>query len=348
MAKKASDNAQYRTILTDIAKKNFAPVYILMGEEPYYIDAIAKALEANVVEEENRDFDSMVFYGADTDISSVVATARRLPVMSERQLVILKESQSMQNAKMQLEKLTSYAEKPNLQTVLVVTYKGEALKSTSKLIKAVTASGGVVFKSAMVRDYQLSGPVKDYCASKRISIDDKAVSLLCEYIGNPLSKLFGEIDKLIVGLGSQVSRITADDIERNIGISKDFNNFELVKAVASKNYNMAMRIATYFQDNPKQNPVIVTVATLFKFFAQLTEVEFMADKSDQAMMQALDIKNIYALTDIKTAMRNYNARQSVNAIHALRELDCKIKGIDSFQNEHELLKEFLFTIFTLK
>lgn len=347
MAKKATDTVSYRSILTDISRKKFASVYILMGEEPYYLDSLTETLEREVIDEADKDFNCRIFYGADADISAVVASCRQLPVMSPKQLVVLKESQSLQNAKMQLEKLAPYVENPNPQTVFVVVYKGEALKSTSKLIKGATVGGGVVFKSNLVRDYQLAGPVRDYCASKKVSIDEKAVTLLCEYIGNPLSKLFGEIDKLIVSTGGS-ARITSEDIEKNIGISKDFNNFELVKAIANRNYPMAMRIVEYFQNNPKQNPVVVTVATLYKFFSQITEVLFMSDRTDNAMMRALDVKSVYALTDIKAGLRMYNARQAVNIIHALRDLDCRVKGIDSFQNEHELLKEMIFTIFTTR
>lgn len=347
MAKKsAASTTTYRQILNDISQGKFAPVYILMGEESYYIDLIASEIEKHVLPDEDRDFNSFVYYGADANIVTVQSSARQLPVMSDRIFVALKEAQTLQFAKITLDKLSSYISKPNPQTVLLITYKGDNLNATSEIIKAATKSGAVVFRSPEIKDYQLAAPVMDYCLSKKISIEDRAVDLLCQYIGTPLSKLFGEIDKLIVALGPNATRITTKDIEENIGISKDFNNFELISAISRKDYPAAMRIIYYFKSNPAKNPTILTTSLLFKFFSQLTVVSFESDKSDKNLMAVLGIKTPYALRDIKTGMRNYNARQVVNIIHAIREFDCKSKGINSFQNEYDLLQQLIFTIFT--
>lgn len=345
MAKKSS-GPSFREIMTDIKKGKFAPVYLLMGEEDYYIDQLTRALVGNVVDEIDRDFNSITFYGADSDIGSVIGSAQQFPVMAERQLVMLKEAQTMTQAKHQLDKLASYVSRPNPSTVLVVTYKGESLAATSALMKAAARSECVVFKSEKLRDYQLSGPIMDYCASKGLGIDDKAVSLLCDYIGNPLSKLFGEIDKLIVACGNGVKRISPDLIEKNIGISKDFNTFELVKAVGMKDYPKSIMIVEYFSRNPKQNPGVMIVASLFNFFSKLFVAAVTRDKSDASLMDALDLKSPYALKDYRAGLQHYNARMALAAIHAIREHDCKSKGIGSTQNEYELLKELIFKFFT--
>jgi len=302
MAKK-STGPSFREVMTSIKKGQFAPVYLLMGEEAYYIDELTRALENNVVDEENRDFNSIVYYGADADIGSIIASAQQYPVMSERQLVLLKEAQTMDKAKSQLDKLASYVVRPNETTGLGVGYKGDSLSATSQLMKSLKDSSAVVFRSEKLKDYQLPGPITDYCASKGFGIDDKAVSLLCDYIGNPLSKLFGEIDKSI-------------------------------------------RIVDYFSKNPKQNPGVMIVATLFGFFSKLFIATVTKDKSDASLQAALDLKSSYGLKEYRTALQYYNARMALAAIHSLREYDAQSKGIGSMQNEYELLKELIFKIFT--
>ena len=345
MAKK-STGPTFREVMTSIKKHQFSPVYILMGEEAYYIDELTRALENNVISEDDRDFNSIVYYGADSDIGSVIASAQQYPVMSDRQLVILKEAQTMTNAKSQLDKLASYVARPNQTTVLVVVYKGEGLSATSQLLKTAKEAECVVFRSDKLRDYQLAGPIMDYCASKGVGIDDKAISLLCDYIGNPLSKLFGEIDKLIVAVGKDMKRITPELIEKNIGISKDFNTFELVKALSRKDYLKSMMIVDYFSKNPKQNPGVMIVATLFSYFSKLFIATVTRDKSDASLMTALELKSTYAVKDYRDGLQYYNAKMALGAIHALREYDAQSKGIGSTQNEYELLKELIFKIFT--
>lgn len=345
MAKKQS-GPTFREIMTTIRKKIFSPVYILMGDEPFYLDQIAKALEDNVVEEADRDFNAITFYGADANIADVIASAQQYPVMAERQIVMLKEAQTMSHAKTQLDKLASYVSHPNRQTVLVIIYKGDSLSATSPLMKKTKDADCIVFKSDKLRDYQLAGPIKDYCQTKGYGIDDKAVQLLSDYIGNPLSKLFGEIDKLMLAADKDIKRISPELIERNIGISKDFNTFELVKALARKDYPKCMMIVEYFSKNPKQNPGVVTVATIFGFFSKLFIATVTRDKSDASLMAALELKSQYALTDYRDGLKCYNARQALAAIHAIREYDCQSKGIGSTQNEFELLKELIFKIFT--
>lgn len=347
MAKKADNSLGFRDIMTAVKKGNFAPIYILQGEEAYYLDQIATSIENLAIDEADRDFNLQIMYGADIkDIEDIAAGARQFPMMSDRRVVIAKELQSMAGIKSEIDKLESYFKKPSPTTVLVLVYKGETFISAD-LKKAIVKSGGIIFNSPKIRDYQLGGPIKDYCASKKIGIDDKALEMLVEFVGNDLSKLFGEIDKLIVASSGKVNRISPELIEKNIGISKDFNNFELSNALCARDYGKALKIVEFFRRNPKQNPTVVTTATLYNFFAKLVIANFLRDKSDASLMAALDIKNAYALSGIRQGMANYNARQSVSVIDFLLEFDCKSKGVESFGNEFDLLQELVFKIATV-
>ncbi|MCH5225185.1 MAG: DNA polymerase III subunit delta [Muribaculaceae bacterium] len=346
MAKKSAA-AGYRDVITEIRKGNYAPVYLLMGEEDYYIDLIAEALENRVVAEDEKDFNSATFYGADTDVKQVISRAQQFPLMSDRQLVMLKEAQAMEKAKTKLETLTSYVNHANPTTVLLITFKGEGLAATSKLVKAISNNGGIVFKSERLKDYQLGTPLAEYCKDKGVRIDDKSINLLCEYIGSPLSKLFGEVDKLAVASGASKT-ITPELIEAIIGISKEYNSFELVKTLSLRDYPGSMRIIEHFSRNPKQNPGVVVVATLFNYFSRLFIASIARDKSDQSLMDELDLKSSWALTDYKNGIRNYKAATIDSIIHAIRDLDVMSKGVGSTQNEYDLLKELIFKIFTFR
>lgn len=346
MAKKAA-SAGFRELIGDINRGNYAPVYLLMGDEDYYIDRLVEALEDAVVPEDEKDFNSATFYGADTDVRQVISRAQQFPLMSERQLVMLKEAQAMERAKSKLELLVPYVRHANDTTVLVITFKGDTIPATSQLVKAIQSEGGVIFKSERLRDYQLNGPLLDYCQDKKVKIDNKSIELLCEYIGSPLSKLFGEVDKLIVAAGPNGS-ITPDLIESVIGISKEYNSFELIKKLSVRDYPGSMRIVDHFGKNPKQNPGVVIVATLFNYFSKLFIAAIAKDKSDAALMNDLDLKTSYALTDYKNGLKNYKAGAIDGIIHAIRAQDVMSKGVGSTQNEYDLLKELIFKIFTLR
>lgn len=334
-----------REIISDIKKKQAKPVYILMGEEVYYLDLLVENFEAYGIDEADKDFNFNVFFGNDADLDVVIATAQQFPVMAPRKIVILKEAQSMQQAKANLEKLAPYVAHPNPNTIFVVVYKGDNLNATSQLVKNASGSqAAVVFKSEKVRDWQLPGHIKDYCSMRKVTIEEKAVNLLCEYIGLPLSKLVGEINKLILILGPN-ARITCDAIETNIGISKDYNNFELCKAMSEKDYVKAMKIITYFENNPKSNPTVMVTSALFNTFSRLVIAHYLPDKSDSSLSTALGLKSAPAIRELRAGLARYNPRQAVNAIHHIREFDCKSKGINSYQNEFELLKELVFKIF---
>ena len=304
-------------------------------------------LEATVVPEDEKDFNSATYYGADVDVRQVISRAQQFPLMSDRQLVILKEAQAMDRAKSKLELFTPYVKHANDTTVLVITFKGDSLGASSQLVKNIQNEGGVVFKSERLKDYQLAGPLSDYCREKRVRIDDKSLNLLCEYIGSPLSKLFGEVDKLIVAAGNE-GAISPELIEAVIGISKEYNSFELVKTISIRDYVRSMRIIDHFARNPKQNPGVMVIATLFNYFSKLFIAAIARDKSDASLMQELDLKSSYALTDYKNGLRNYKAGAIDGIIHAIRNHDVMSKGVGSSQNEYDLLKELIFKIFTLR
>ena len=346
MAKKTA-SPTYRELINQIRKGDYVPVYLLMGEEDYYIDRAVEALEESVVAEDERDFNAATYYGADSDVKDVIARAQQYPLMSDRQLVMLKEAQAMEKAKTNLEKIASYVNHLNPLTVLVISFKGDSLAASSDLVKSIQANGGIVFKSDRPKDYQLMGPLADYCKEKNVKIDEKSMALLCEYIGSPLSKLFGEVDKLIVSAGSNAT-ITPELVEAIIGISKEFNSFELIRHLSVKNFPKAMQIIEYFSRNPKQNPGVMVVATLFNYFSKLFIASISKDKTDAGLMQELELKNSFSLKDYKEGLRYYRAGAIDGIIHAIRSQDTMSKGIGSTQNEYDLLKELIFKIFTIR
>lgn len=340
--------SDFRSIISDIKKKKFAPVYILMGEEPYYLDQITDALELAVVSEEDKDFDQSLMYGADFEPESVMEAAGRFPMMSPLQLVVFKEAQAMQRAKSQLDKFAPYVSRPNPSTVLAIVFKGEKLAASSAILKAAKKNPDVVvFDSPKVRDYHLGGIIKDYCRAQGVSIEEKAIELLAANVGSSLSKLFSEIEKLRIVTKGDDKKITADMVHDHIGISKDFNNFELISALSRRDYFQAINIVKHFEVNPKANPAIVTGATIFTFFQRLVLAAFSRDKSDQGLMMALQLKTPYALREIRTGLAHYNASQLVNAIHLIRSFDTRSKGIGTTQKEFPLLLELVCALTTL-
>lgn len=344
-AKTTVNGPSFTQIITDIRKRKYAPLYLLGGPEAYFIDRITDLLQQTVISEEARDFDMTVLYGADADAVSVLNEARRFPMMSEKQLVILREAQSMRDAKNQLEKLAPYAASPSQTSVVVVAFKGDGFKPSSALVKNAVKGGAVVFDSQKPKDWQLEKYVEDYCKECRVGIDRASTSLLVNSIGNNLTRLFSEVDKLVIS--AQGDSITPELIERNIGISKDFNNFELVAAISQRNYPKASQIIRYFESNPKSNPTIVTATVLFNFFSNLLLAHYAPDRSEKGLMTQLRFHSPYQLTDINRALPLYGAGNCIRIIHALREFDCRSKGIGSVEKDYDLLKELIFKIFTL-
>jgi len=327
-------------ILQQLKTKTYSPVYFLMGEEPYYIDEITNYIAKNVLTEEEKAFNQTVLYGKDTDITNIILSARRYPMMAQHQVIIVKEAQNFK----EIEELAVYAENPLSSTILVINYKYKSLDKRKKLYKTITKNGGVLFESKKLYDNQVGTWLNSFLKTKGLSIDITANRVLIEYLGNDLSKIAHEIEKLRIALGSSAKTISLTDIERNIGISKEFNNFELIKAIFQKNVIKANQIIQSFGKNPKNNPIQVTTATIFGYFQKLMAYHYLPDKSKNAVASALKI-NPFFVTDYSTGARNYSARKVIQVISLLREYDMKSKGYKSNVTDNgELLKELIFKI----
>ncbi len=328
-----------KQIVSDIKNGTIKPIYFLFGEESYYIDAIASYIEKNLLAEEEKGFNQMVLYGKDVSIDDIVANAKRYPMMSERQVVIVKEAQHLVRT---IENLTPYVENPQTTTVLVVCYKYKKLDKRKKLYKAVQKAG-VLFESKKLYENQVSDWIRKNLQGRGYSISHKAAILLTEYLGTDLSRINNELEKLQLVLPKQ-SEITPADIEAHIGISKDYNNFELKKAIGERDVLKATRIINYFSQNPKDNPFVLTVTLLHSFFSQLLQYHGLKDHSPKSVASALRI-NPYFVGEFQTAARNYPMKKVSGIISALREMDLKGKGVGANVNSQaDLLKELLVKI----
>ncbi|MBT8238596.1 MAG: DNA polymerase III subunit delta [Croceitalea sp.] len=331
---------EVKNIINSIKNREFKPIYFLMGEEPYYIDRIAEYLADKVLDEAERGFNLMTIYGRDTSIDDIVSNAKRFPMMAEHQVVIVKEAQSLSRT---IEQLVKYVENPQPTTILVICYKYKKLDKRKKLYKAVRANG-VLFESKKLYDNQVADWIRRFTKGKGYSISPKSAALLVDYLGNDLSKINNEMEKLFLVIEKQ-TEITPAHIEKHIGISKDFNNFELKKAIGEKDALKASRIVNYFSQNPKENPFLVTISLLNNFFVQLLLYHGMADHSPRSVAQKLGI-NPYFVVEYQTAARNYSMKEISAIISNLRELDMKGKGVGSQNVPHsDLLKELLAAIF---
>lgn len=324
-------------ILSDLKNGKYAPVYLLMGEEPYYIDLISDYIEEHALDAASRDFDQIVVYGKDTTLREVIQTARRFPMFGERQVVIVKEAQHLGS----FDDLNYYLQQPQKSTILVFCYKYGSLDKRLKLLKEIEKTG-VLMESAKIRDYQVVGWITDYVRQHKLDIDSKAVALLAEYLGTDLSKIINELNKLIIGCGGKT--ITADLVESNVGISKDYNVFELQKALVKRDVLKANRIIRYFAANPKNNPLVMVLAQLFKFFSNLMIYHYLGDKQENSVAVALKISPFF-VRDYKEAAQSFNARRTMNAISYIREAAARQNGVDVYQMaDEDILKELIFKI----
>lgn len=328
----------FEQIIRDIKERKFKPIYLLMGDEPYYIDELTDLLTDTVLPEEERDFNQTVLYGMETDVASVITLARSFPMMSEYQLVVVKEAQKLAK----IDELEIYARNPLSTTILVLNYKDGAYDKRKKLSAAIEKNG-VIFESKKIPEYKIPAFVSSYIQSKGLSIDQKSSQMLSDYLGNDLSKLTNEIAKLFIAIPSGQKQITAELIEENIGISKDFNNFELLKAIIEKDIFKVNQIADYFEKNPKNNPLVMTMAILFNFFSNLMICYWAKNKTEQGIAAELGFRNPYQAKDYVIALRNYNAFKCMEIISLLRTYDAKSKGVDNNSTpDGQLLKELLF------
>jgi len=328
-----------REIVSEIKKGNPKPIYFLMGEEPYYIDAISNYIEKNVLSEEEKGFNQVVLYGRDVSVSDIVDNAKRYPMMAEKQVIIVKEAQDLSRT---IDQLEAYANQPQPTTILVICYKYKKLDKRKKIYKSI-AKNGVIFESKKLYDNQVPDWIRKVLAGKKYTISPKASQMLVEFLGTDLGKINNELEKLqlVIPKGSE---ITPKHIEDNIGISKDYNNFELRSAIGERNVLKANSIVHYFAQNPKDNPTVVTVSLLYNFFAQLLQYHAAPDKSKFAIAKVLGI-NPYFVKDYQIAAQKYPMKKVSQVISLLRESDLKSKGVGAVNiSQGDLLKELVFKI----
>lgn len=327
-------------IVNDIKAGNIKPIYFLMGEESYYIDKLSDYIEQNVLTEDEKGFNQTVLYGRDVAIEEIVSTAKRYPMMAERQVVIVKEAQDLSRT---IDKLESYVENPMPSTVLVFCYKYKTLDKRKKMTKLL-AKNGVVFESKKLYENQVGDWIKRILSGKSYSIEPKANAMLVEFLGTDLSKINNELEKLQIIL-PKGSTITPHHIEENIGFSKDFNVFELRKAIGDRNQLRAYTIADNFAQNPKDNPIVMTTSLVFSFFVQLLKYHGLKDKNPKNAATALGV-NPFFLKDYDVAIKNYPMRKVSQIVTSLREVDVKSKGVGANAlPQSDLLREMLFKIF---
>ena len=335
----AKQETSYEQILTDLRKKVYQPVYFLMGEEPYYIDFISDFIQNNVLNDSEKEFDQTILYGKDVDINTVINAAKRYPMMSPYQVLIVKEAQLIKD----WDNLVHYLSNPSKSTILVFCYKYGTPDKRKKWYQEVTKIA-TVYESVKLRDYEIGAWITKYCKSKNVAIDDKAVAMLSDFLGTDLSKLVNELDKLVLTKPADMQRITPDLVEKNIGISKDYNVFELQAALINRDVLKANRIIQYFSENKKANPMVLVLAQLFKFFSELMLYHYLPDKSQGAVASELKI-NPYFVKDYQKASQVYGAWKTMNIISFIRETDARYKGIDNpSTDEADLLVELIFKI----
>ncbi|GER60252.1 DNA polymerase III subunit delta [Patiriisocius marinus] len=327
-----------KKIITSIKQGDLKPIYFLMGEEAFFIDTISDYIEDTVLTEEEKGFNQTVFYGRDVTIDDIVGSAKRFPMMAERQVIIVKEAQDLSRT---IENLVSYVENLQPTTVLVLCYKYKKLDARKKLAKAIKKVG-VLMESKKVYDNQIPKWIESTLSVQGHSITPKASAMLAEYLGTDLGKINNELNKLrsVIAKGAQ---ITPELVEENIGISKDYNSFELIKAIGSKNIKKTFAIAQYFEHNPKSNPLVMTIATLYGFFSKMLKYHAVSNKDNAA--KALGVSP-YFINDYHTAGRNFNMRKVSMIITYLHETDVKSKGVGSNASNSDLLKELLIKIFS--
>jgi DNA polymerase-3 subunit delta len=327
-------------IVNDIKGGAIKPIYFLMGEEPYYIDKLCDYIEGNILTEDEKGFNQSILYGRDVTIEDIIATAKRYPMMAERQVVIVKEAQDLIRT---IDKLETYAEKPMPSTVLVFCYKYKTLDKRKKVTKLL-AKNGVVFESKKLYENQVGDWIKRVLAGKKYTIDPKANAMLVEFLGTDLSKINNELEKLqiILPIGSNIS---PKDIEENIGFSKDFNVFELRKALGERNQLKAYTIAENFAQNPKDNPIVVTTSLVFGFFVQLLKYHGLKDKNPKNVAAVLGV-NPFFLKEYDVALKNFPMKKVSQIVAVLREIDVKSKGVGANAlSQSDLLREMLYKIF---
>ncbi|TJZ51728.1 DNA polymerase III subunit delta [Sphingobacterium olei] len=330
------------TTLSDIKNRIYKPVYLLHGEEAYYIDLISDMLENSVLNEAQKGFDQTILYGKDTDFSTIVNASKRYPMMSDYQLILVKEAQALK-WKSDDELFAKYIENPTPSTILVIAYKYGKFDKRTKLYKAIDKRG-VVLESAKLYDDKVAPWIVDQLQQEGWRIHPQAAALMAEYLGTDLSKIANELEKLMLNVPKD-SEISSADIERNIGISKDFNVFELNGALGKRDSLKAIQIVDYFAANPKSNPFVVVMGSLAGYFTKILKYHYLQDKSSQTVAKALGVHPFFT-KEYDVAARNFNKRKTFDIINTLREYDLKSKGLNTGPNTTtaDLMREMVFKI----
>jgi DNA polymerase-3 subunit delta len=341
--------------MSELKKKVYRPVYFLMGEEPYFIDMISDYIEQNVLDESEKEFNQTILYGRDISASDVVSAAKRFPMMSEHQVIIIKEAQNIKDLvakekdgakekdkeKVKLP-LEAYLENPQKSTILVICYKYKTIDKRTAAAKVIEKNA-VLFDSKKIYDNKVPDWINNYLKGKEYSVSPQASALLTEYLGTNLSKVSNELDKLMINLPPK-SEITLEHIQTNIGISKDYNVFELQKAIGKKEVLKANRIINFFASNEKEHPMVMTVSSLYGYFCKLLTYQFLTDKSKASVASALGVHPFF-VSDYEREAKNFPVNKLKSIFNYLREYDLKSKGVDrGSATEGELLKELVFKI----
>lgn len=332
----------FDAIMRDLKSGKYAPVYILMGDESYYIDRITDYIAENVLDPDDRDFNQTVVFGADTTAAQVVDMAKGYPVMpAAHRVVIVKEAQGLKS----LDALERYFEKPLASTLLVVAYKNGTIDRRKKVVGKAEAVG-VVFESKKKRDYELPAFIETYLKKNHVAIDPKSAAMIAEHIGADLSRLISELDKVMISLPDDNRRVTPDIVEREIGVSKEFNIFELKTAIIERNVFKANQIVKYFDKNPKAGSLFSCLPLLYTFFQNLMVAFYAPDKNNDNNLAAfLELKSVWALKDYRVGMRNFSAMKTLQILAKIRETDAKSKGLDSLNTStDDLMRELIFFI----
>ncbi len=330
---------EYSAIKNHFKTKEYYPVYLLHGPESFFIDEITKHLEENILREEEKSFNQLVVYGQDTDVDQIISAARRYPMMSKYQVVIVKEAQNLKN----INRLHLYVEKPLRSTILVINHKEKKLKGTTKLVKAAQKCG-IVFSSDKLRDYKVPRWIEQYVASKGFQIQGAATQMIVDYLGQHLSQISNELEKLMLNLG-ETKQITTQHVMDNIGINRDYNIFEFQKALAAKDRTKVYRITNYFVSTPKTSSLVFTLVMLYRFYSKLLIYFHVRQLREPEILAAMQLRSSFALQDYKLAVRNYSVAQVKRIIRVLHEYDLKVKGVNSAgTKEGELFRELAFQL----
>ncbi len=330
----------YDSIMSELKKGLYKPVYYLMGEEGYFTDRITDYIVDNALTDIEKDFNLTVFYGLDTDIDTIVTAAKRFPMMAERQVIVVREAQMLKN----IDSLLYYLQSPQPTTVLVFAHKNGAIDKRKKVATELERTG-VVLDSKKMRDDQLPAFINGYLREKGLVADNKSVLMMRESIGADLSRLASEIDKLAIALPAGSLNITPELVEEHIGISKEYNNFELQNALVNKDIFKANRIVQYFARNPKKNPIQMTLALLFGFFSNVMMCYYAPDKSERGVAEFLGLRNAWGVGDYIKAMRNYKPMHVMEILHLIRLADAQSKGAEGSQMpDGEIMRELLYKI----